>query len=237
MTDNDLDELMKGKELHPAVVKLLEAKQKLTIAEYETEKARTRLNVAEAEQAEIEAREAADEERSRKAADSFHHVYAFTSQVDATTVKSCIRQLSEWDRNDPTCDMEIIFDSPGGSVISGMHLYDYIQILRAKGHKTTTTTLGMAASMAGILLQAGDVRVMGAESYLLIHEIASVADGKIGEIEDEMVLLHKMQDRVARIFAKRSKLTAAEIKRRWRRKDWWLDSEAALKLELVDEVR
>ena len=46
-------------------------------------------------------------------------------------------------------------------VIAGLALYDFIQTLRRKGHKVTTVSYGMAASMAGILLQAGDVRVMG----------------------------------------------------------------------------
>ena len=55
--------------------------------------------------------------------------------------------------------------------------------------------------MAGILLQAGDIRIMGAESWLMIHEISFGASGKIGEIEDTVEWVKKIQERVVKIFA------------------------------------
>jgi ATP-dependent Clp protease protease subunit len=220
-----------------AEIAKLEAETACARNESKLKAAEARKAVAEAEQAEIVLAEKRDAEQTRKAGDRFHRVYGFTDPVKADTVEACIRQLSTWSRNNPGCDMEIIFNSPGGSVMAGMHLFDHIQVLKAQGHNITTTALGMAASMAGILLQAGTTRVMGAEAYLLIHEVASGAIGKIGEIEDEMVLLKKMTERVARIFASRSKLTAAQIKHRMRRTDWWLDADESLKLGLIDEIR
>jgi ATP-dependent Clp endopeptidase proteolytic subunit ClpP len=178
------------------------------------------------------------EKRDRELA-VFHrqHVYLFSGAVDGATVDKCIAELNYWHRTAPECAIEIVFTSPGGSVIHGMALYDYIQELRRAGHYITTATRGWAASMGGILLQAGDNRVMGAEAYILIHEVASFAAGKIGEIEDELALLKKMSDRVVQIFASRSKLTPQRIRNGWRRKDWWIDSTEAFKLGLVDEVR
>ena len=191
----------------------------------------------DADEGGVAARAALENEQRRLARDTYHHVYAFTSPVKAESTQECVRQLAEWSRIEPACDIEIVFNSPGGSVTDGMYLYDYIQTLRTQGHKITTVALGMAASMAGILLQAGDTRVMGKESYLLIHEIAAGAIGKIGEIEDEVELLKLMTERVAAIFASRSNLTATQIKAKMRRKDWWLDSSHALRLGLVDAVR
>ncbi len=150
---------------------------------------------------------------------------------------ACISQPNIWTRTDPGCDIEIIFNWPGGGVIDGMALYDYLQALRRAGHKLTTVTFGMAASMAGILLQAGDVRVIGAESYVLINEISTMAVGKIGELEDVVEFTKKIQNRVLKIFASRSHKPVSYFEKHWRRQDWWLDSEECLKLGIVDEIR
>jgi len=178
------------------------------------------------------------EKRQRELADNtYHHIYYFNSAVNSTSVKECMEELAYWHRSCPDCDIEIIFFSPGGSVIDGMALFDYIQQIRTQGHHVITTCLGYAASMAGILLQAGDQRVMGKESYILIHEVSFGAGGKIGEVEDEVAFVKKIQSRVLDIFAARSKLSKSAIARKWRRKDWWLDSTEALKLGFVDELR
>jgi len=172
------------------------------------------------------------------AADERHHVYQFNGAVESATVKTCMKQLAIWNRSEPGCDIEIVFHSPGGSVIDGLALFDYILSIRAKGHHVTTTALGYAASMAGILLQAGDTRRMGREAYVLIHEISTGAIGKIGEIEDEVTFVKKIQSRVLDIFVDRAngKIKKATMERKWRRKDWWLDSTEALKYGLVDEI-
>src|SRR5512146_833373 len=133
---------------------------------------------------------------------NFHYcVYRFHEHVEAGSVTDCMNTLTVWDRMHPEKDMEIIFNSPGGSVIDGFELFDFIQELKRKGHHITTSTRGMAASMGGILLQAGDKRVMGKEAVVLIHQVSAVALGKIGEIEDEVELIHKLQSRALGIFA------------------------------------
>lgn len=183
------------------------------------------------------AKRAADEEL---ATDKYHYLYSFDAAVGDTSVEACIKQLAAWDRLNPKCNIEIVFlSNPGGSIIAGLALYDYIQLLRRRGHSITTSTLGMAASMAGILLQAGDVRVMAKESWLLIHEASFGAMGKVGEVEDTTDWVKRIMKRVLKIFAERSggKLSVAQITKKWRRKDWWIDSDEALRLGLVDEVR
>ena len=91
--------------------------------------------------------------------------------------------------------------------------------------------------MAGILLQAGTTRAMGSEAWLLIHEISFSAVGKIGEVEDTTEWVKRICKRVVKIFADRSKLSAAQIEKRWKRQDWWISSDDCLKWGLVDEVR
>jgi ATP-dependent Clp endopeptidase proteolytic subunit ClpP len=133
--------------------------------------------------------------------------------------------------------MEIVFSSPGGSIIDGFELFDFIQELRGKGHKMTTGSLGMAASMAGILLMAGDVRWMGHQAWVMIHRAAFGAIGKTFEIEDEVKYVKRIEERCLGIFTSRSKLTKQKIKRNWDRKDWWIDADECLAMGLVDEIR
>lgn len=230
----------------------VEERDKFT-AEAEAARALARKTIAEAEEAEHSAavacieREKAEEKRAReKHADAYpDRSYQFGEVVGDASVKKCMMQLAQWHRESPDCEMEIVFDSPGGSVVDGMHLFDYISGMREQ-HKITTRTRGMAASMAGILLQAGDVRVMGPQASLMIHEASFAASGKIGDVEDTTEWVNKVQERILSIFADRvagsddkkatKKLTKTQLRNRWRRKNWWLDSDEALRHGLVDEV-
>lgn len=214
--------------LHESEIEVNEAEAQKLMAEAEKAKHDATIRRLEAEKAE---RQRAEE----LAGDKYHHIYRFHGEVNSASVKGCMATLDVWDRLDPECEVKIIFNSPGGSVVDGMALWDYLVGFR-KSHKLYTHAEGMAASMAGILLQAGDVRSMGAESYLLIHEVSAGVMGSFGDIEDRVKWIEMVQDRILSIFANRSKLSKATLKRRWKRKDWWLDSNESLKLGFVDEV-
>lgn len=192
---------------------------------------------AEATIAALKADKAADEDRARRAGDEYNHVYRFADQVSAGSVESCMIKLTQWSRQTPGCDIEVIFSSPGGSVIDGFVLYDFLRDLSNKGHHITTGMQGMAASMAGILMQAGDTRWTGAEAWYMIHRAAFGTSGKTFENEDRVEWIKRVEKRIIQIFVDRSDLTAQKIKRNWDRKDWWLDSDEALAAGLVDEVR
>lgn len=231
--------------------RLVEVEKQRLVAEAESlaaaaakDKAEASVFAAQAQTAALQAKVAQIEweiadytHRQAEAGDSRNHVYKFSGPVRAESVASCQDHLSRWARMDPGCDIEIVFNSPGGSVFDGMALFDFLQYIRSEGHHLTTTARGMAASMGGILLQAGDKRVIGAESYVLIHEIATMTGGKLSDIEDEVAFMKRISERVLKIFESRSNLTAAQIKRKWNKKDWWIDSAECLRLGLVDEVR
>jgi len=161
--------------------------------------------------AEISTRREERSEAIAMAGDRFKYFYAYNEPVTARSVLECVSQLTEWQRLAPIVDgvaspltMTIVFDSPGGSVIDGLHLFDFIQELKQQGHTIITKTLGMAASMAGILLQAGSKRVMGSEAYVLIHEVSFMAGGPIGVVEDEVEFVKMIQARVLDIFARKA---------------------------------
>lgn len=192
---------------------------------------------AQADTAELMVRQNERTEQELLAQNKYHLVYTFDQPVGSGSVKDCIHQLTEWSRTRPGADLEIIFNSPGGKIVDGMALFDFIRYLRTKDHKITTSTIGYAASMAGILLQAGDHRVMGREAWLLIHQGSFGVVGTAGEVEDTVAWMKQLQNRILDIFVERSKLTKKQLQHRWQRKDWWISSQEALKLGFVDEVR
>lgn len=164
------------------------------------------------------------------------NIYYFHGQVNGISSSDCIESVGFWTRKRPGCDITIIFNSPGGGVFEGLALYDFIRDLRSRGHKVITKSVGMAASMGGILLQAGDERVMGPNAYMLIHEVSSGAIGKTSELEDALEFTTRLQEKLLNILAERSTMTVAQIKRKWKKKDWWLDAQEALELGFIDRI-
>jgi len=222
----------------------IQAELKLKDAETRRTEAEARKTEAEASKAEFEAHDAriihekaVIARRKELSIDEENHLYRFSGSVGEASVRKCITKLTEWSRLDAKCDIEIVFSSPGGSIIDGFELFDFIQDLRLTGHRITTGSLGMAASMAGILLQAGDHRWIGHQCWLMIHRAAFGAIGKTYEVEDEVKLVKRIEGRILDIFTKRSKLTRLKIKRNWDRKDWWIDADECVTYGLVDEIR
>jgi ATP-dependent Clp endopeptidase proteolytic subunit ClpP len=198
--------------------------------------AQTRKVEIETKQAEIELAFAEDKRRSWKVSEDATRQMPFNTQVSKASVAEAISYLGQWYREDPGKPITITFNSPGGSVIDGLALFDFIQQLRAEGAKINTKTIGFAASMAGVLLQAGEERKVGRNAYLMIHEVSTGAIGNVSELEDELALTKRMQDRLLDILAERSTLSKNQIRRKWKRKDWWLDAEEAVRLGFADTV-
>lgn len=220
---SDTDTETEFKPLHPAELALVQMKRKLVAAELE--------------QKLIEVERMKRTDRTFAADAHEHHRYTLWGVVNAVTCATAISHLDQWSREAPGCDITLVINSPGGNVIDGLALYDYLQQLRHDGHKLTTVTVGMAASMGGVLLQAGDVRVASRNSVILIHEVATGASGKMTDLEDEIEFTKRLQSKLVEILAERSTMTKRQIETRWKRRDWWLDAEDALAKGFVDEIR
>lgn len=164
-------------------------------------------------------------------------VYSFDYSVTGQSVRDTIHFLTRWSRRWPGQKMTIIFNSPGGEVTEGLALYDFIQELRSRGHEIETVSIGMAASMAGILLQAGDHRVMGKNAVILIHEVSSISFGGAAQMADDLKFVEMLQEKILDILAERSTLTKRQIRNRWLRKDWWLDADTALSFGFIDAIQ
>lgn len=176
--------------------------------------------------------ERASKERMRN---DNNRVLDFTREVSRSYVEETIQTLHSWRRtsSDP---IVIRLSSPGGSVIDGLALYDTIKSLSAEGIKITTVALGWAASMAAVLLQAGNERVVGNNAYILIHEVSSAAIGKLSEIEDEAKFTKKLNDRLFDILAERATVKRSTIAKHAKRRDWWLSAEECLRFGFADRI-
>ena len=180
-----------------------------------------------------------DKRRDELTADRYHHRYLFDTAVADGSVKKCISQLATWERSlapDEKLTVELVINSPGGDVVEGFALIDYINGMHTRGHTVNTVAYGMAASMGGVLLEIGKKRSMGTNAVLLIHEAQFGAIGSYGEIEDRVKLVDIFHEKILALFADRSNVTRSFIKKNWSRRDWWCSAETALRHGFVDEV-
>ena len=191
---------------------------------------------AEARAAKMQADHLAREEENELASFDRHHVYTFVGEVNAKSADLAMMVLEKWHNRDPECDITFIITSPGGDVIAGFALYDYMMWLRRHGHKLITVARGVAASMAGILLQAGEERLTDPNAQFLIHEISGELGGRLSDIGDTKTFFDRLDARGMAILAERSTLTQRQIKGKMSRKDWWLDAEEAVKYGFVDRI-
>lgn len=170
-----------------------------------------------------------------------NRTFHFVQDVTDRHVSGCAGQLEDWHRADVADGvdprpMTLVFDSPGGAVLSGFHLFDEIRQWSAKGHHITTVVRGMAGSMAGVLVQAGDTRLIGAESRLHIHEPSGGSIGKLNEMQDRAELLDSMFRQMADIYALRSTMSAEEIYVWVKYRERVVRAEEAVQLGLVDRI-
>jgi ATP-dependent Clp endopeptidase proteolytic subunit ClpP len=204
----------------------------------DTEKRR---RAAEANKLEAEAKKIGAEAISAEIAAKHNQVkdfengeYMFFDFVRPRSVEIAIQRLNELSRRFPKKPLTIILNSPGGYVTEGLALYDHIRDLSRRGHHMTVKIRGMAASMGGILLQAGDRRVIGAEAEVLIHEVSGGTYGKVSKMEEDVRRSRHLWERLARILARRSTMTAEEIVDKSYKFDWWLEAEEAVQLGFAD---
>lgn len=219
-----------------------------TRAELEAEKlkAETRKIIAEAREHETKAKIAALDLKARKqddvefeASDWNQRIYRFTGEVDEKTVQDCVETLTLWARMDADepGDVEVIFTSHGGDSFFGNSLYDNLRAISGQGFNVITTDLGYACSMAGILLQAGDWRRIGAQSFIHIHEVSWWHHGKFSEHEDELALSRKLVDRMIKIYVERSgKITEKKLRELIMRKEAWFSADEAIAHGFADEI-
>jgi ATP-dependent Clp protease protease subunit len=162
--------------------------------------------------------------------------FDFVGIVMEGGVHDFIVRLSNWSKRNPEGGIEILMNSPGGSVLDGLALVDFLQILQGRGHKITIIGTGMVASMAGVLLQVADDRVLTKHAYFGMHEVSSYVGGSTSQAEDALKFTKELQGRLVELLCSKSTLTKVKLNRIWKRKDIWANAEEALKLGLIDRI-
>lgn len=196
------------------------------------------LRKALAKKTKYEAKAVAAEWKRMEASKDEARIYSFIGPVGVASVQLCMDTIGQWAREDAKRPIRIVFNSPGGSVMDGLALYDYIQEIKdTYGTTIDTVALGTAASMAAVLLQAGDKRVIGKHAYLMVHEVSGESIGSMSEIQDQAKFTERLQNQLLDILAERTKLPRKEIKDKWERKEWWIDATEALELGFCDEIQ
>lgn len=167
-------------------------------------------------------------------------VFYFDEIVDHTSVSYMTGQLRRYSKLNPKAPIEIVLNTPGGQVIQGLALFDEIRTLsEVHGHEVTTRVRGYAASMGAVLLQAGDKRIVGAESYIMIHEISSGSMGKLHEMENDVETSKMLNKRLFDIMARRTggRYTGTKLYAKAKAKDVWISAKEAVEdYGLADEI-
>lgn len=129
-------------------------------------------------------------------------------------------------------EIEVQISSPGGDVFSGIAIYN---ALRAHPARITTRVDGIAASIASVIVQAGDRRVMLSASQQMIHPAWGIAIGDSNDMRSMAKLLDRQTDVIAGIYAERSGRPKAAIRKLMDAETWFTDREAVT-AGLADEV-
>ena len=130
-------------------------------------------------------------------------------EVDADTVNALIRQLRYLQRQDPEGEITLYINSPGGSVDSGMALYD---VMKAISCPVRTVCVGLAASMAALLFVSGDRRDMLPHSRVMIHYPLIMHTGgsalKLKSVSDDLMETRQI---IAKVIADHSGRSMEEV--------------------------
>ncbi len=143
-------------------------------------------------------------------------------------------QLLFLESTDPSKDIQIYMNTPGGSVHAGLGIYDTMQYISPD---IATICTGMAASMGAVLLSAGTTGKRSAltHSRIMIHQPMGGAQGQAADIEITAREILKLKKELYEIIAKHSGVTYKKIEKDSDR-DYWMTAEEAKKYGMIDEV-
>ena len=129
-------------------------------------------------------------------------------------------------------DIYIYINSPGGSITSGMSIYDTMNFVKSN---VITIGLGMCASMAAFLLSSGYKRYALPNTEIMIHQPLGGAQGQATDIKIAAERIIKLKEKLNKILAKNTKQKYEKITADTER-DNFLNSKEALEYGLIDKI-
>jgi ATP-dependent Clp protease protease subunit len=157
-----------------------------------------------------------------------------TGEIEDQMANAVVAQLLFLEMDDPDKDINIYINSPGGSVSAGMAIFDTMQYVKCE---VSTLCVGMAASMASILLAAGarGKRAALPNSEIMIHQPSGGARGQATDIMIHAERIVEMKKRLNEIFAERTGQPIERVTQDMER-DHFLTAEGALAYGIIDKI-
>jgi len=145
-----------------------------------------------------------------------------------------VAQLLFLDSQDRKKDIKFYINSPGGAVTSGLAIYDTMQYIKSP---VATICLGLAGSMAALLLSAGERGKRSAlpNAEILLHQIMGGAQGQASDIDIHARQIISLKQRLNRIQAKHTDQKLAKIEHDTDR-DFFMTADEAKKYGIVDKI-
>ncbi len=145
-----------------------------------------------------------------------------------------IAQLLFLESEDAKKDINLYINSPGGSVTSGLAIYDTMQHIKPD---IKTICVGMAASMGSVLLAAGakGKRLALPNADVMIHQVSAGFQGQASDIERNAKYILRLKQRLNGILAKHTGRSAEEVEKDSDR-DYFMTADEAVKYGLIDSI-
>lgn len=154
--------------------------------------------------------------------------------IDDHIANIIVAQLLFLESVDSKEDIKLFLASGGGSVTSGLGIFDCMQLISPD---VSTTCVGMSASMAAVLLSSGakGKRYALPHSRVMIHQPSGGMQGQSRDMEISLKLILSMKEELYTILANNTGKTYEEIERDSDR-DYWMTAPQALEYGLIDEI-
>ncbi len=154
--------------------------------------------------------------------------------IDDAMANTIIAQMLFLDNQNSDKDIKIYINSPGGSVTAGMAIYDTMRFVKSD---VSTICVGMAASMAAVLLSAGakGKRLALPNSEIMIHQVMGGMEGQASDIKIHAERILKMKDQLNKILSDATGQNLKTVEKDTDR-DKFMSADDAKKYGLVDKV-
>ena len=156
------------------------------------------------------------------------------TEVEDGVANSIIAQLLFLESEDPEKDIHLYINSPGGSVTAGLAIYDTMRYIKSP---VSTICVGLAASMAAVLLSSGakGKRLALPNAEIMIHQPSGGTRGQATDIEIHARNILKTRERLNRILAAQTGRDIEDVARDTVR-DTFMTAEEALQYGLIDRI-
>lgn len=157
-----------------------------------------------------------------------------SGEIDDALANTVVAELIYLESKDPTKDISVYINSPGGSVTAGLAIYDTMKYIRCD---VSTICVGLAASMGAFLLSSGTKgkRFALANSEIMIHQVLGGSQGQASDVEIQTRQLLKTKQKMNKMLAENVGKPVEEVEKDTDR-DNYLSAEEAKAYGIVDEV-